>query len=120
MEIHDYIKNWIGVPYKWGGSDRSGIDCSGLVLNIYKDFYKKPLSIRTTNQMLENFQPVKLNDIQPGDLLFFNTIKGPEVDHVGLYLGNNEFVHAGSKGVVIANVSSPYWRKAFVTARHVE
>lgn len=119
MELRDYIKTWIGTPYKWGGTDRVGIDCSGLIINIYQEFYRKPLPVRTTGQMLEKFQPIQLTTAIPGDLIFFNTIKGPEADHVGLYLGNNEFVHAGSKGVAIANLTSPYWKKAFVTVRHV-
>lgn len=119
MEIRKFIKQYLNVPYKWGGTTVDGFDCSGWVVFIYNNFFRKPLSVRTTTQMLSKFNKIDKNQLTLGDLIFFNTIKGPEPDHVGLYIGNGEFTHAGSNGVTIAKLNSSYWRRTFVTARTI-
>lgn len=119
MNLREFINGHLNVPYKWGGTTTSGFDCSGWVNFIYAEFFKKPLSARSTSQMLSTFKEIDRSELAIGDLVFFNTIKGPEVDHVGLYLGNNEFTHAGSKGTTVANLTSTYWKKAYVTSRKI-
>lgn len=105
----------IGIPYRYGGSTPRGFDCSGLVQYAYQRAGKA--MPRTTAQLWAGTYPVNRDDIQVGDLLFFR-IDG-KMSHVGMYLGDNRFVHAPSTGKVvsIANLSSDYYRKAFIRAR---
>ncbi len=102
----------LGVPYRYGGSNTDGFDCSGLVYYAYS---KAGIAIpRTTNTQWRSLQPVAANNLRVGDLLFFNI--GGKVSHVGLYLGSRRFVHAPSSGrdVTIEQLDSAYYRKAFV------
>jgi cell wall-associated NlpC family hydrolase len=102
----------LGVPYRYGGSNQSGFDCSGLVHYAYS---KAGKSIpRTTGGLWNELKPVSANNLRVGDLLFFN-IDGT-ISHVGLYLGSRRFVHAPSTGrdVTIDQLDSGYYRKAFV------
>ena len=99
----------LGKPYRYGGAAPSGFDCSGLVYYAYhKAGYKVP---RTSQQQYRDSLPVKKNHIREGDLLFFR-IEG-KVSHVGVYLGNNRFIHAPSSGkrVSIASLDEPYWKE---------
>lgn len=104
----------LGVPYRYGGSNTQGFDCSGLVHYAYANAGK---SIpRTTTEQWRRLQPISANNMQVGDLLFFR-IDG-KVSHVGMYLGKRRFVHAPSTGrnVTTASLDSDYYRRAFVRA----
>ncbi|WP_209122646.1 peptidoglycan-binding protein [Alkalihalobacillus sp. BA299] len=106
-------KSLIGTPYKWGGTTRSGFDCSGFLQYVYKQHGK---SIpRTTTSIWGASSPT--STLQPGDLVFFTTYKsGPS--HVGIYLGNRQFIHASSsKGVTISNMDISYWNTRYLGAR---
>jgi len=102
----------IGVPYRYGGSTTQGFDCSGLVQYAYaKSGTRIP---RTTAQQWQQLNPISKDNLQVGDLLFFN-IEG-KIAHVGLYLGSRRFVHAPATGreVSIAELDSGFYRQAFV------
>lgn len=105
----------LGTPYRFGGaSPGRGFDCSGLVYYSYhKAGYRVP---RTSQLQYQQSLPVKRTHIQEGDLLFFR-IEG-KVSHVGVYLGDNQFIHAPSSGkrVSIASLDSPYWKQRFTKA----
>jgi cell wall-associated NlpC family hydrolase len=104
----------VGVPYRYGGKTPDGFDCSGLVYFAYHD---AGLNIpRTSREQLEATRPIALNDAKPGDLLFFR--KRRAVSHVGVYLGNDRFVHAPSTGraVSIETLDDPYYQSHFVRA----
>ncbi len=104
----------VGTPYRYGGSSPSGFDCSGLVHYSYRQVGK---SIpRTTAGQWAELAPVERRDMRTGDLLFFS-IEG-KMSHVGLYLGNGEFVHAPSSGrtVKIERLDSAFYRGAFLRA----
>lgn len=104
----------LGVPYRYGGSTTDGFDCSGLVQYAYA---KAGRAIpRTTRAQWRSLQPVAVQNLRVGDLLFFD-IDG-KVSHVGLYLGSRRFVHAPSTGreVTIEELDSRYYRKTFVGA----
>lgn len=104
----------VGVPYRYGGSGPGGFDCSGLVHYSYaRAGMRVP---RTTGQLWSGTQPVARKDLQTGDVLFFN-VDG-KMSHVGLYLGERQFVHAPSSGKVVsvASLDSPYYGNAFVRA----
>jgi len=106
---------FLGAPYRFGGSSVTGIDCSAFVKKIYQIFdIELP---RTASEQSRMGMPVPRQELTVGDLIFFKT-KQTVVDHVGIYLGGNEFVHASSRkrGVRIDNLDSPYYDKRFAQA----
>jgi peptidoglycan endopeptidase LytE len=105
---------FLGAPYRLGGFSAQGIDCSGLVKKIYQLFdIELP---RTANEQARVGMRVARSDLSEGDLLFFNTRR--RGGHVGIYIGNNEFVHAASRkrGVRVDNLDTPYFNKRFIRA----
>jgi len=108
---------WMGVPYKYGGSDYDGVDCSGFVQQIYQQVFDISLP-RTTEEMYAEGSFVRDGWLNCADLLFFKNVRGGGVDHVGIYIGDNKFIHAStSQGVVISDLASEYYSKHFVSAR---
>ncbi len=102
-------------PYRYGGTTPKGFDCSGLVLYSYKQFgIKVP---RNSYKQYRASEPVRERDLQQGDLVFFRT-GGGFVSHVGIYIGNNEFVHAPGTGdvVKVESLDNPYYQRTFVGA----
>lgn len=121
--IIDYAKQFDGVKYKYGGTTKKGMDCSGLVTTAFKS--ENILLPRTTGDLSMRGHPIDLNDVQKGDLLFFATKKNRKgINHVGLVTdvrpGYIEFIHATtSAGVIISNLAEHYWHFAFVQARRI-
>lgn len=110
----------LGVAYRFGGSTPStGLDCSGFIQYIFKKTLKINMP-RTAAQMAKTGQAVNKEELMPGDLVFFNT-RGFAYSHVGLYMGNNKFIHSPrtGKSVEIVNMSSSYWTKRYNGARRV-
>lgn len=107
------ISKWIGTPYKYGGNDKNGVDCSGLVCAIYRDVYSKTIP-RTSKKQFEACKKIKLENLREGDLVFFDFEK-KGVSHVGIYLGDGKFLHASSsKGVIIADFNNEYFKNHYV------
>lgn len=107
-------KKYIGTPYAWGGVTPSGFDCSGFVDYVYN---KVGVSLPRTVATQWN-QTTSVGFPNPGDLVFFETYaKGPS--HVGIFIGNNKFIHSGSHGVTITDMTSSYWRTKYLGARAV-
>jgi len=104
----------VGIPYRYGGKTPSGFDCSGLVQYSYSKAGKSVP--RTTGKLWSTLQPVSPGEMKPGDVLFFR-IKG-KMSHVGLYLGDSEFVHAPSSGrtVSVASLESPFYGGSLIRA----
>lgn len=110
---------WIGTPYKYGGADRSGTDCSGFTMSVYKTVYNMSL-YRSAADQIKNTDKVEKVNLRCGDLIFFK-IKKDKVSHVGLYIADNKFVHASSKrGVVVNDLSEEYYSKYFFSAGRVK
>ena len=107
-----------GVPYRNGGSDPSGFDCSGFVQYVFGQF--GTLLPREVREQYRSGRSVDLDDVEPGDLLFFET-EGRGASHVGMAIGPGEFVHApSSRGVVrVERYDADYWARRFVGARRV-
>ncbi|NND94593.1 MAG: C40 family peptidase [Flavobacteriales bacterium] len=112
----------LGVPYRYGGSDRSGFDCSGFVQHV---FNKAGFSLpRTSSEQSKSGKKVSLKELEPGDLIFFSH-RGIKIDHVGIVTSTSgdqiEMIHSSSSsGIVITNVSqSSYWRKRLRKARRI-
>ena len=116
------VEGYLGVPYKWGGTTRAGMDCSAFTRAIFRQTYGIELP-RTSKQMYRVGRTVvRRQDLKPGDLVFFrNTYSGPGVSHVGIYLGKKRFAHVGvSTGGTITSLDHPYFRLRYVGARRVE
>jgi cell wall-associated NlpC family hydrolase len=105
-------KSAIGDPYRYGGSKRGGFDCSGLVLYAYKD--SKVALPRSSSAQYSKGKRIPFKQARPGDLVFFKT-RGGRISHVGIYLGNYQFVHAPSSGkrVRIDTIKSSYWKRTY-------
>ncbi len=111
--------SWMGVPYRYGGEEKTGVDCSGFVLNVFKEAYGITLP-RTSAAMSKQVRRVRKDKLQCGDLLFF-TVKDRRVSHVGIYMADNKFVHSSSSyGVSVADLGDTYWSKYFAGAGRVE
>ena len=111
-----YALQMVGAPYRYGGNTPRGFDCSGL---IHYSYARAGVTVpRTTSQQREYSRLVARKDIQIGDLLFFNQ-SGKRWSHVGLYIGDNRFVHAPSTGKIVhvASLTNRYWRRHFAGAR---
>jgi peptidoglycan DL-endopeptidase LytE len=110
------VKGFLGTPYRMGGSTVRGIDCSGFVAKIY-EFFDVSLP-RTAREQARVGKVVSKDELVEGDLVFFNTRRA--FGHVGIYIGNNEFIHASSgrssKAVRIDNLDKPYYHKRFIKA----
>lgn len=110
----------IGIRYKYGGTaPESGLDCSGLVRYVFKESWGKELP-RTSEEMSRLGEKVNTQELQPGDLVFYNTLRRA-FSHVGIYLGDNRFIHAPSGGgqVRIESMDMSYWKKRFNGARRI-
>lgn len=103
-------KSMIGTKYVWGGSSASGVDCSGF---IYYVLNKAGYSIGRYSAQGYYDRSYYVNTPQPGDLIFFSGTYKPGISHLGIYLGNNEFIHADNQGVRITSTSNSYYKKYF-------
>jgi cell wall-associated NlpC family hydrolase len=113
--------NMIGVRYRWGGNTPdSGLDCSGFVRYVFQDTLGMSLP-RRAEEMSRMGEKVSMSNLKPGDLVFFNTMRRT-FSHVGIYIGDNKFVHSPSTGSTIRvdDLDDGYWEKRFTGARRVE
>ncbi len=115
QKLLSHYNEWRGVSYLIGGNTKKGIDCSGYVQLAFKQKLKKTLP-RSTDLMIKEGKKISAKNRRPGDLVFFKT--GWSIRHVGIYIGNNEFIHAStSRGVTKSNLSNPYWQKTYWMSR---
>jgi cell wall-associated NlpC family hydrolase len=116
--LAEYALGFRGVPYRLGGADPAGFDCSGLVQYVFAQY--GVFVPRVVEQQYEIGEKVKEKNIKPGDLLFFST-KGSGATHVAIAVGEERFVHApNSRGVVrVETLTSEYWGSHYIGARRV-
>ncbi|MEW6353833.1 MAG: C40 family peptidase [Pseudomonadota bacterium] len=113
LRILQTAQSLMGVPYRYGGTTPSGVDCSGLVFYSYGQAgLRVP---RTTIEQYRLTQPVAAHQLLPGDLVFFR-LNGRDISHVGLYQGDNLFIHAPMTGKEVSqeNLRNRFWRERFV------
>jgi cell wall-associated NlpC family hydrolase len=111
--------NFLGVPYRRGGQTDQGFDCSGFTRHIFENTVGLILPHRAEQQARDlNLQSVKRDELQPGDLVFFNTMRRA-FSHVGIYMGEGKFIHAPRTGgqVRVESMQAPYWTQRFNGAR---
>jgi lipoprotein Spr len=111
MKLFHFVYDWIGTPYHFGGSSRKGIDCSGFTKQLYSEVFNMDLE-RSSRDIFSMVTPVRKEDLQEGDLVFFK-IHSRRISHVGIYLGNNRFAHASNRGVAISSLDDDYYRRYF-------
>ena len=119
-EVTIQALSFLGVNYKWGSSNpERGFDCSGLVTHVFQQVAGMVLP-RNSQSMSKVGEKIDKVDLQPGDLVFFNTRRQPN-SHVGIYIGDERFVHAPSRGgeVEISDMQESYWKKRFNGARRL-
>lgn len=124
-DADDLIKSamgLLGVAYRYGGSSvRTGFDCSGFMQHIFKNSMQINLP-RTSAQQAKMGKHVNRSDLQPGDMVFFRTMGKRRISHVGLYIGNNRFIHAprAGKNIEITSLSNKYWNSKYAFGRRVK
>jgi len=116
-KLLELYHEWQGTPYRLGGSDKRGLDCSALVQLAYRQILAMPLP-RTAEEQARFGKAVPLADVVAGDLLFFKT--GQRQQHVAIALGERRFLHVStSQGVIISTLDNPFWSKALLQARRL-
>jgi lipoprotein Spr len=122
IKLYKFIDEWLNTPYKWGGSDKDGIDCSAFIQKLLLEVYDISIPRTSVEQFfgknVEKFRRSRY--LTEGDLVFFHTVDERTISHVGLYLCNRMFINASSKGVNIANLDDNYWKTKYVSAGRVK
>jgi cell wall-associated NlpC family hydrolase len=111
--------SYLGTPYRRGGSSRQGVDCSGLVGAVYS---QEGLDLpRTAAEQFARGEKVAESDLRPGDLVFFHNTYKRGISHVGIFIGDGRFIHAAGhrEGVIVSDLTRPYYRARFAGARRV-
>ncbi|MGE5631569.1 MAG: peptidoglycan-binding protein [Caulobacteraceae bacterium] len=115
-KVVDYAKKFLGAPYRWGAATGKAFDCSGFVMYVLDKFNVK--LDHTASGQFKTGEKIAKDELQPGDLVFFTTYKkGPS--HVGIYIGDNQFIHASSgvDRVTVTDLDTSYYRARYLGAR---
>jgi len=119
QRLVEQAMTYLGTPYRSGGTSRRGLDCSGLVGAVYGE---QGLDLpRTAVEQYREGAPIVESDLRPGDLVFFRDTYKRGISHVGIYLGDGRFIHAAGhrRGVVVSELSRPYYRSRYAGARRL-
>ncbi|HEY4322499.1 MAG TPA: NlpC/P60 family protein [Mucilaginibacter sp.] len=111
MKLFHFVYDWIGTPYRFGGNSRKGIDCSAFTKELYSEVFNEDI-MRNSRDIFSMVTPVAKEELKEGDLVFFK-IHSRRISHMGIYLGNNRFAHACSKGVTISSLDDAYYKHYF-------
>ena len=115
-ELRMVAESYLKTPYRYGGKTRKGMDCSGFVQQVFEETYKLRLP-RNSAAMARYGKDIDKEDLQPGDLVFFKTIR---ISHVGIYMGDGYFIHSQSGiGVTYTKLESPYFSSHYAEAKRV-
>lgn len=121
-KIANHGKTYLGTPYAYGGTSRSGMDCSGFVCTVFEEAASMDLP-RSSRGIHSHATRIDKSELQVGDLLFFSIAGNGRVGHVGIYLGNNQFIHSASDGpetgVIISDLDERYWKTNYLGAGRV-
>ncbi|SMB78648.1 spr peptidase. Cysteine peptidase. MEROPS family C40 [Pasteurella testudinis DSM 23072] len=113
-KLHEFYNNWQGVRYRMGGTTKKGIDCSAFVLNAFDRAFGMVMP-RSTAEQRHVGKKINKSELEFGDLVFFR-----KNNHIGIYIGNNQFIHAStSQGVTTSSLSESYWARNYTQSRRV-
>ncbi len=121
QQFEDRLKQFIGIPYRRGGTTTTGLDCSGFVRLVYDQIFGIELPHSSVAQFkFSDLKKIDKREMQPGDLLFFGNAGKKRINHVGVYISDNKFIHASStEGIKVSGLDESYWKKRFMgTKRH--
>ena len=117
VKLETQYKNYKGIPYKYGGTDKRGFDCSGFTQIVYSNAFNIQLP-RTTEAIGKLGKKVSKHKLKPGDLVFFRPSR--KYRHVGIFMGNTLFMHSStSKGIIKSSLDNPYWKKKYRFAKRI-
>ena len=109
---------WIGTPYRYAGNTKRGVDCSGLVHQVYKKF--RLVLPRRASDLFRKGRSLDRDDLRPADLVFFANTAGKGITHVGIYVGEDRFVHSSTRmGVIVSSLDDDYYARHYAGARMV-
>jgi lipoprotein Spr len=112
IKLYSFIDEWTGTPYRYGGKNQQGIDCSGFTEILYHTVFARDI-IGSSKDLFLQCKPIPKDHLKEGDLVFFK-IESEHISHVGIYLANNKFVHATVKrGVMISDLGEAYYLKYY-------
>lgn len=112
VKLYQFVYDWLGTPYRLGGTGENGIDCSGFAYQLYDKVFNTVIGNNSRN-IFSMVNPINKEELKEGDLVFFK-INSSAISHVGVYLGDNKFAHASSsRGVMISNLNEPYWKRYY-------
>lgn len=111
VKLFQFVYDWIGTPYRFGGSSKKGIDCSAFTKELYEKVFNLDIK-RNSRDIFSMVTPVAKDELKQGDLVFFK-IHSRSISHVGIYLGDGRFAHASSRGVAINNIGDAYYSRYF-------
>ncbi len=123
VKLYSECASWVGVKYKYGGTSKSGADCSGMTYMIYKTVYGKTLTRQSAGMLNDNCTKIKKSQLREGDLVFFRTDgkRSSTPNHVGIYLKENKFIHSStSKGVIVSDITQEYYITNWIAAGRVK
>lgn len=114
-KLYSFVNDWYGTPYKYGGCEKSGVDCSCFTINLFDKVYGKKIP-RTASDIYKECDKINIEKAKEGDLVFFK-INSKSITHVGVYLRDKKFVHASTtKGVLVNSLTETYYQKYFYSA----
>ena len=112
VALYEFINDWYGVPYQYGGKSKKGVDCSGFATLLFENVYRKNIG-GTAESIYEQCKTISEAKLREGDLVFFK-IDSKKITHIGVYLQNNKFVHASTKkGIMISDMGEEYFKKYY-------
>lgn len=114
QKLYLFVEKWLNTKYKYGSQSSNGIDCSGFTQILYEEVYKKKLPRTSQDQYKAITQFKRRRNLEEGDLVFFHTMAGKRISHVGIFLQNNKFISATNSGVLIADLDMEYWDKRYI------
>jgi NlpC/P60 family len=118
-KFEDEVKEYLGTPYRKGGTTRKGMDCSGFARMVYDRLLGLDLPHSSGDQFHSSeLQKINIRELQTGDLVFFANKKKKRINHVGVYLSDGQFIHAStSEGIMVSSLDDKYWKQRFVGSK---
>lgn len=113
--LYTFIDEWLGVPYKFGGKTKTGIDCSNFSCELLRRVYSFPNGFYfPSSKIAEQGSKINISKAKEGDVVCFSINQNSKISHIGIYLANNKFVHASTtNGVIISSLDEDYYKKRF-------